>query len=61
MEGEEFMVKGDRNCQDREGAEGKGWGREKEREKQSLLDNATHAYPIPSCKWDSQPLFFIFC
>lgn len=32
MEGEEFMVKGDRNCQDREGAEGRGWGREKERE-----------------------------
>lgn len=54
------MVKGDQNCQDREGAgEGDRGGRK--REKQSLLDNATHAYPIPSCKWDSQPLFFIFC
>ena len=30
--GVKFMVKGDRNCQDREGAEGRGRGREKERE-----------------------------
>lgn len=27
-----FMVKGDRNCRDRKGSRGKGWGREKERE-----------------------------
>lgn len=37
MEGRErarvkFMVKGDRNCQEREGAKGRAWGREKERE-----------------------------
>lgn len=53
MEGRErvgvkFMVKVIEIARaDREQREGDGGGRK--REKQSLLDNATHAYPIPSC------------
>ena len=49
------MVKGDEISRQWDG-EG-----EREREKQCVRQCNARAYSIPSCKWDSQLILFIFC
>lgn len=53
--GEKFTVKGDKITR-----QGDGEG-EREREKQFVRGYSARAYSIPSCKWDSQLILFIFC
>lgn len=48
-----FMVKGDKIARQGDG--------EREREKQVVRQCGACAYSIPSCKWDSQLILFIFC
>lgn len=58
--GEEFTVNGGKIA--REGTEKKkGDGGGRKRETEFVRQCSARAHPIPSCKWDSQLVLFIFC
>lgn len=58
----EFTVKSDKIARKgRQKRKGGWWGRKRKRETEFVRQRRAHAYPIPSCKWDSQLILFIFC
>lgn len=60
--GKQCMVKGNKIARiGKEKRKGVGEGEREKREIDFVRQCSAHASPIPSCKWDLQLIYYIFC